>query len=282
MSNPLDPTYIKRYVIQTEARRAENSNGLPENRLFDGVNLQAGSRDVIIGQQDAKEFFMCLDENHSIWVDVFSLFNCSNVSRQQECYDISSFISLNCPQENTTLKSYIETKMNGFELKDNWRDESGCNIVTTGKNRRKITDMASVCYLVFVVKRLIKVDNQLLILDTKIKAEMHECIELEDSQGNTASFQLLCVVHHMGNVIGRDITLGHYCADVRNFIDGNWYRTSDTRYPVNLMEKGLSDNGYIFLLKRILNQTDPVLKNPGYEHEKFSTNDIRNLVFFTA
>ena len=261
--NPLDPSDVKRYLIYIERNRAKNSNVLPENRLFALGNLNRGTfQDIRIGQQDAKEFFMCLDENYSMWPDVFNLLeigtinetecsHCNNVSRQENCYEVSSFICLDCPQESTSLKSYFESKMNGYEFRDNWRDESGCNSITTGKHRRRINDIANANYLVFIVKRLMKIDNQLLILDTKIKADMYESIILEDSQGYRANFQLLCVIHHTGNVVSTKETSGHYYADVKNSNDGTWYRTSDSQQPVDLTDKGLTENGYIFLLKKI-------------------------------
>ena len=168
--------------------------------------------------------------------------------------------------------------MNGYELRENWRDESGCNMITSGMNRQKITEILGVDYIVFVVKRLIKVDNQLIIMDTKIRAEMNECIELKDSQGNIGNFQLICVVHHMGNVFGKDTTHGHYCADVKNVLDGNWYRTSDSNNPVIVMDKGLTDNGYIFLLKRISNQSGNFEIDPVNKLRRCSTDDVRNLV----
>ena len=115
--SPLDPTDVKSLLIKTEARRAKHSNVLPENRLFGigNINLDTSSK-LRIGQQDAKEFFMCLDENYLKWVDVFDFLkigtlsetqcsHCSNVSRQENCFQVNSFILLDCPQENTSLKT---------------------------------------------------------------------------------------------------------------------------------------------------------------------------------
>ena len=288
-SNPLDPADVKRCIIQTERRRAEKSNVLPENRLFSIGNQNVpnllGER---IGQQDAKEFFMCLDENQSVWPDLFEFLkigtisetectSCGNVSRQENCYNISCFIRLDCPGEDTTLKSYIEEKMNGFELRENWRDESGCNSVTTGKNKTKITDMSGTNYVVVIVKRLIEIDNQLLIMDTKIKTEMHELIKIEDSQGNIGQFQLLSIIHHVGNVVGIDTTRGHYYADVKNVDDGIWYRTSDSNEPIDLTNKGLTDNGYIFLFKKIASEIDQYAMTTVHDSDR-STNLLRKLV----
>ena len=36
-----------------------------------------------IGQQDAKEFFMCLDENQQLWADVFNIFKLSVLSETE-------------------------------------------------------------------------------------------------------------------------------------------------------------------------------------------------------
>ena len=76
MKEPLDPTDIKLYIVHTEQLRAETTSVLPENRLFSLGNdniacINSGNR---IGQQDAKDFFMALDENRHLWSDVFNLF----------------------------------------------------------------------------------------------------------------------------------------------------------------------------------------------------------------
>ena len=262
-SNPLDPADIKRCLIMTEKNRSESSNILPENQLFSVGNLSLQNlKQMKIGQQDAKEFFMCLDENQQQWIDVFNIFklgvlsetecsHCGNVSRQENCYNLTSYIRLDCPQEDTTLRAYFEMKMNGFELRQNWRDENGCNKVTTGRYRSKIADIRDTKYLVFVVERLMKVDNQLLIRDTKIKAEVNECISIEDSKGRNAIFTLLCITHHTGHIIDSSDTHGHYCADVKNFNNSKWYRTSDSNQPLDVTNSGLTNNGYIFLFKKI-------------------------------
>ena len=266
-STPLDPTIVKRCIIQTEVKRAEQSNVLPENRLFVNSNQNLGYG---TDQQDAKEFFMCLDENEKDWVDVFNFFkigtqsetecsHCGNISRQQNCNNISTFIRLHCPPQNTTLKAYLESKMNGFEVTENWRDESGCNLVTIGKNKNRISDMSCINFVIFVIDRLMKIGNQLHIIETKIQAEMNECIILEDSNGNSANFQLLSVIHHSGNVVVQAETRGHYYADVKNVNNDNWYRTSDSNQPEDLSNKRLTENGYIYLLKKMYIDTNSVV-----------------------
>ena len=54
---------------------------------------------------------------------------------------------------------------------------------------------------------------------------------------------------HIGDVQGNE-TSGHYKADVRN-LDGNWYRTSDDMMPQKIIENDVSDQGYIFLYKKV-------------------------------
>ena len=287
----LDPTSIKTYIIETEATRAKRTNILPENRLFvsgyQGSSLKSlGTR---IGQQDAKELFMCLNENQKLWVDVFNLFkagiisetecsNCGNISRQDNCYDITSYIRLDCPEINSILKTYLEKNMNDFELRNQWRDESGCNELTVGKHRTKLSDIRSTKYLVFVVERLIKVDGQLLIKDTKITAGHNDYIHLEDVQGRTANFHLICIVHHAGNVTGRNDTQGHYLADVRNHFDNNWYRTSDSNCPVRLSEDELTDNGYIYLFKKTEGCDNSINPSSNSMSSNSSSKDLKHFI----
>ena len=47
--------------------------------------------------------------------------NCHNVSNQQYPLSGSTFFHLECPAENVTMSSFIEAKLNTFEIRENWR-----------------------------------------------------------------------------------------------------------------------------------------------------------------
>ena len=77
----------------------------------------------------------------------------------------------------------------------------------------------------------------------------HEEIQLLDTDGRSAIFFPIAIIHHAGYVEGDD-TGGHYQADVKNKSSNSWYRTSDNEPPEELHEKNLTQEGYIFLYKK--------------------------------
>ena len=254
----LDPSEVKTNLIKTEKRRMRQTNIRAENAVFNLDNSDDAFNINSVGQQDAKDFWMCIDENQGKWEDLFDLFKsevisetecstCGFVSRQESSCSESSFIRLSCPTENCTMKQYFENKLNSFEECNFWRDEGGCGRITVGKNRTKILCLENVKYLVIIIDRLIQINGQFLIQETKVTVNVSDELNLTDSLGNIGRFKLLGVNEHIGAVTGRE-THGHYVADVLNRTDNNWYHTSDSTLPVKINQP--TDRGYIFLFKK--------------------------------
>ena len=258
----IDPTVIKRTLISAEVKRIKEFNVAAINMLFlhrDHPNLNNVDIDAL-GQQDSRDFFLALDAQRSIWNDLYNMFKvgllcetectrCGNISRQQNCRTENSFISLSCPTQDVQLKSYFESEMNGYDVRDNWRDENGCGQITTGKYRTKIFKVDDNEYIVFIVNRLMEVDGNLIMQNAKIKVGFDDKITLVDSYNTSATFQIIGIIFHVGNVSSNQSS-GHYMADVRHSSDSVWYRTSDSSDPIELSTSGLTDTGYIYMFKR--------------------------------
>ena len=61
----------------------------------------------------------------------------------------------------------------------------------------------------------------------------------------------MAILHHEGFILEDGETVGHYRADVKNIKSGQWFRTSDNETPECLDSKDLSNQGSVFLYKRI-------------------------------
>ena len=258
----IDPTVIKRTLISAEVKRIKNFDVAAINMLFllrnqpnlNNVDINA------LGQQDSRDFFLALDEQRSTWNDLYNMFkvgllsetectSCGNISRQQHCRTENCFISLSCPTEDVQLKPYFESQMNGYDAVENWRDENGCGQITTGKNSTKIFKVDDNEYLVFIVDRLMEVDGNIIMQNAKIKVGFNDKITLIDSNNTSATFQIIGIIFHVGNV-SSNRTSGHYMADVRHSSDFVWYRTNDSQDPIELSTTGLTETGYIYMFKR--------------------------------
>jgi ubiquitin C-terminal hydrolase len=260
----LDPTDVKQVIVQTERKRMLAQNIAPNHMLFDLGNLPMLNSNELrmnrIGQQDCKDFFFCIDENRDSWPDIFNLFkiqtlsetqcsSCGHTSRQEISGNERTFINLTCPTNYVNMKDFIEDQMNGFNVVKDWRDEDGCGNQVEGKSRTTISNIEDIEYVIFVLERLIRIDDRLEIITTKVKVNPEETLHLLDIKGTLGQFKPMAIIHHSGNVVGQT-TQGHYRADVKNKDDHNWYRTSDNEPPQQLATNGLTNMGYIFLYKK--------------------------------
>ena len=145
------------------------------------------------------------------------------------------------------MAEFVTKKLSKSETRTNWRDEDGCNKITTGENSTRITDIDNTAYLILILDRLISIDGNLEILTRKIP--LRDNIVLQDNKGKSGLFKPISVIHHKGEVVG-DTTCGHYEADVLDKVSNQWFRTSDDMHPRKLLKHNVTEQGYIFLYKK--------------------------------
>ena len=261
-SKTLLPDGVKNTIIETERNRPTTLNS--RLRLF-GLEtvLDSFGRPIKknrIGQQDSKDLFLCLDENMNDWPDVFNFFkvstitsttcgSCGYVSQQEREDTDTTSIMLSCPISSTNLKTFIEDEMNSVEKVNGWKDQNGCGQITTGNVRKRICNIMNKKYLIFILRRLIRIGDELEIIDTEVKIN-DDLITIKDNVGVTADFSVRGVIHHHGNAEGLS-TFGHYMADVFNRSKDCWFRTSDDSPPQRLSIDDISSKGYIYLLQNV-------------------------------
>ena len=77
-----------------------------------------------LGQQDCKDFFICLTENRQHWHDVFELFKvdsvssttctiCNHESTQDQGTTQSTFLMFDVPNDNVPISTFIEELCGG-------------------------------------------------------------------------------------------------------------------------------------------------------------------------
>ena len=103
-------------------------------------------------------------------------------------------------------------------------------------------------FLILILSRLIQVDGQLQIIETKVNVEAN--ISIKDVTGKRGEFTPVAIIHHTGQVTA-NTTRGHYQADVLQEATNTWFRTSDDDLPVQIGKKYLSEKGYIYLYKKL-------------------------------
>ena len=253
--------------MNKERERILTGNIAPVNRLFDLGSAEVFHENNLLldptgmpkfGQQDCKDFFICISENRKHWPKVFGLFtvelesfttctNCGNVSSQNNGSVRSTFITLECPNENISMSELIENKLNSFETMEGWKDEDGCQQKALGRNSTRIKDITRTNNLIIIVNRLIEVDGNLEIINKKVPLGGN--ILLEDLEENSRLFTPIAVIHHRGGIYG-NTTRGHYQADVFNSASNQWMRTSDDEEPIMISKEEITEEGYIFLYKK--------------------------------
>ena len=135
-SSSLDPLPIRNTIVNIEKARILEQNIAPLNRLFglrSAVNYQPKNfmqnthGSTKLGQQDCKDFFVCLSENKHHWLDVYKLFMvesvsfttctlCKHVSIVDRNLNLSSFFLFECPESGMTMSSFLGNKLGKAEF----------------------------------------------------------------------------------------------------------------------------------------------------------------------
>ena len=261
----LNPLNVRNILIEKERERISMNNILPENRLFHfaGTNtkslrqLKLMSESSRIGQQDCKDFFICLQENNNNWMDVYNLLRFSTVesTRCTECDTVQgdfipisrSFLQLDSPQEDMKISDYLAAQLNQTSTVTDWRHQDGCGRKVMGIHSFRIHNIDEVQFITIIVNRIsYNLQGALTINNREIEVEPY--VKIRGHDDKMVKFRPICVIYHIGHVIGND-TRGHYMADVLDVTSNRWFRTSDDEMPRPITN--VADNGYIFLLKRV-------------------------------
>ena len=235
---------MKKILISKENERVQ------AQQLISNLRLHAG-------QQDAIDFFVCLKQNQIHWPDVFNTFkvrmksiaecrSCRHTSSQANSEDFM-FLEFSCPDSGTEMSTYLTEKMEHPEVISEWRDEEGCGQRRGALLFNKIVNIAEAEFLIIMLRRLVDNGRGPIILRNSVP--LGQEARLSDLQNKSALFKPLAVIFHIGDVEGKE-TYGHYKADVLN-MDGNWFRTSDQMMPQKIQENEVSDQGYIYLYKKV-------------------------------
>ena len=90
-----------------------------------------------------------------------------------------------------------------------------------GRNNTCIEDVNQTDNLIFILSRLIKIDDNLEIIQTKVP--LGTDVLITDVKGQSATYAPIAIIHHSGEVID-DNTMGHYQADVLDKLSHQWFR----------------------------------------------------------
>ena len=261
----LNPLNVRNLLIEKERERIAANNILPENRLFHFAGthtkslrqLKLLSESSRIGQQDSKDFFFCIQENKSHWMDLFEFFGFSTVESTRCTYcdmvqgdfiPISrSFLQINPPSDNMKMSDFIAAHLNMTTNVTDWRHQDGCGRKGNGIHTFRIQNIDKVQFITVIVNRL-SYDLQGVLTINNKKIEVEPDVTIRGHDDRMVKFKPISVIHHIGHVIGND-TRGHYMADVLDVKSNRWFRTSDDEMPRPITR--VTDNGYIFLLMRI-------------------------------
>ena len=249
---PLSPLPIKRLLLEKDQDKVLNTGG-KRSQLY--LTNQSMQHTLSIGQQDARDFFVCIRENKEHWMDLFVKLSvkietyteckiCKNRSKQATSSQ-HIFLEFECPADGTHMNEFIQNKLNQPESVTDWRDEDGCNKKGAGFfDKIKSTEESE--FLIIIIKRVVNFGYGQQILRNKIALGGEATIS--DSQNKRAIYKPVAVLFHLGDVDGQE-TFGHYKADILDLYS-SWFRTSDADIPRKISERNVSDQGYIYLYRK--------------------------------
>ena len=181
---PLNPLLVKEVVVTKENQR------ICAEQLIPNLRLQ-------YGQQDAKDFLICLKQNQFHWPDVFNTFKVkmNSISECRSCGHKSSpgssndfmFLEFSCPDSGTNMSSFLTRKLENPEIVPEWRDEEGCGQRSGAFLYNKIVNIEESEFLIVVLKRLVDYGDGPMILRNKVP--LGEEFQMSDLQNQSSKFR---------------------------------------------------------------------------------------------
>ena len=72
-----------------------------------------------------------------------------------------------------------------------------------------------------------------------------------DADGCQGHYEAISVVEFAGRLSTTGDSGGHYTCDIKDSFSKTWFRTNDSRLPIQIDEANVSKKGYVFLFKRV-------------------------------
>ena len=260
----LDPKALRDLLFETEMERIVGEQIVPNNRLFHYFgtsttnfrHLKEITERSRIGQQDCKDFFICIQQNSFYWPDVYELMKFHVLEYSQCCGcgfqsrsnvpTLHSYLIFDPPTEDCSLMDVLNVNINNPNIRENWRDENGCGEKNNCLKFTRLEPGSDIEFLTLIVSRLQNDEYGNPVINTK-RVTANTMVSVKTATDEDLTFKPVAVIHHIGHIIGNE-TRGHFMSDLLDVRTNQWIRTSDDADPKLLSEP--TDKGYIFLLKR--------------------------------
>jgi hypothetical protein len=166
-----------------------------KNLLQDELNASAARyQQIMQHQQCARDGLIILTENKESWLDVYrhlyhstkQTSTCANCQSQYSMQTDQLYTEVFCPENNTSLKSMLESNFNGEESRSYRCDE--CKFLGEASFKLTLVTEASSKFLVIQVKRI--VENYSNNIDAT------EDVKLIDSTGHYHTYKPISIIHH--------------------------------------------------------------------------------------
>ena len=232
--NFIDPTKIK-ILLQDEI----NSN------------LRKEQRNILIGQQCARDLFIILSEHQANWLDLYTMFHhvtlqtvyCPHCNHESRYKSSDLYRELSCPPDGTKLRNFVQLQFNSSESVE-FFCEDGCKKKGMFKKKIQIVSKESSTFLIVVLTRGIA--GSMNNYNNRVTAT--DDVTIHDSENESKTYSPIAVVEHEGRVTKSGNSEGHYVCDVKN--EENWYKTNDESIPKLIPKNKVTKYGYVILYKR--------------------------------
>ena len=215
---------------------------------------------LMVEEQCVRDFFILLSGYKQEYKDVFDTFkhkiiqhikcpNCNLVSTKEI---IQLYMEENVPDNNASLKTYLERLFNESQIAEDYLCECGSR--NNCEKKMLFDSKTSSNFLIVILLRVnvsyfdINKQEQVHINTYGNEVDATQDIQIVDVNGSKIIFEPIGVIPHLGHVSGK-VSSGHYICDIRlkNF---NWYRTNDDKKSIALNKNMVTRKGYVILYKR--------------------------------
>ena len=181
--SPIDPTNIKDIIVFAEETRISlrKSEVMSTIKDLDEQQRQLRNIDQVylnlgFGQQCVRDFFICLNENVSNWIDLYEFIcfhtvdttMCLQCQHKNESHQRQIYIEMEVPPEGSTLSNFVEEQFNGSYLVD-YNCES-CNMSSEAEKRLVLNSVENTNFVIVLLRRSVFGDEGNRIIKNKINA----------------------------------------------------------------------------------------------------------------
>ena len=182
-STLIDPTNVKDIIVFTEDTRIASEKSKVMSQVQDKeetrrklCQIDKTYLNLRTGQHCIRDFFICLEENFSDWIDLHTFLSlktidstCCTKCNKENVVELNSvYVEMDVPPDGSSLSQYVEKHFNESYFVD-YKCER-CNSKSGAEKQIYLKSVNQTEFIIILLRRSIKGENGPMIVQNKINS----------------------------------------------------------------------------------------------------------------